>query len=303
MLVAIAGLVIDLGSAYVQGSDNQNAADAAALAAGALLPASVGDEAQIQEIRDAVADYSARNGIPADCVEAVEMEDVAAGKYYGVRVLLRTEVTYGFGRIVGIEGTTVTKTAKVRVQPAADSTDVVPLGVEEGRLLEAIAAGDCQHVVIKFGGGGGEQGFFGALDLDGVQGGGAKDFASWLAFGYDGVLSVGDELPVEPGNMSGPTTAAFTTRFSQCAHYAGEGGCNTAHFDPDCPRVVTLIVYTMLDKHTVRVKGFVPFILEGTDGNGEIVASKISVKTQEGESGGVIGGEGDYGVYRIRLVE
>ncbi|MFZ5974782.1 MAG: pilus assembly protein TadG-related protein [Bacillota bacterium] len=303
LIIALCGLVIDLGTAYMQGSVSQTAADAAALAAGTLLPVSADDNAKIQQIKSTAADYAVKNGVPADNVEAVDMEDISGGRCYGVRVRLKTDVSYGFGPILGINGTTVSKSAKVTLKPASSSTAVVPLGIEQTRLQELLAANQTQHLVIKYGGGGGTEGFFGALDLDGVKGGGAKDFESWLAFGYDGILRIGDVLPVEPGNMAGPTTEAFTTRYSQCTHYAGGGGCTLEHFDPDCPRVVTLIVYSLVDSHTVKVKGFVPFILEGTNSKGEIVASKITFQTQQGESEGVIGGTGDYGIYRIRLVE
>ena len=302
-LAAVSGLVVDMGTAYMEASACQNAADAAAYAAGTALPVNVSDDTRVQQVKDMAMNYAQKNGFDSSCVESVELETVVDGKYYGVRVCLTTEVSYGFGPIVGINGTTITKSAKVELEPVTSSTAVVPLGIEKDRLATVISETQGTNVIIKYDGGDGTEGFYGALDLDGVKGGGAQDFASWLAFGYNGTLYIGDVLPIEPGNMADPTIDAFLTRYNQCTHYTSQGGCNAEHFDPDCPRVVILIVYTFVDSKTVKVEGFAPFVLEGVNGNGEIVASMVTFQTQEGETSGVLGGTGDYGIYRARLVE
>ena len=304
ILVAIVcGIVIDVGSVYIEKSSSQNAADAAVYAASTVLPAQVGNSAEIQQVYDIALDYAAKNGFDASCVEAVELEDIFNGKYYGVRVRLKSDVPYYFGPIVGLDGTTVMKSAKVSLEPVTASSAVVPLGIDASKLSDVLATTPGTDLVIKYDGGGGTEGFYGALDLDGVQGGGARDFESWLAFGYDGVLRMGDVLPTESGNMAGATTDAFWARYNQCTHFASQGGCNEINFDINCPRVVTIIVYTLVDSNTVQVDGFVPFILKGLNGNGEIVASKITIRTNEGDTDGVLGGIGDYGIYRTRLVE
>ncbi len=301
-IIAISGVVVDLGSAYIEGSSSQNAADAAAFSASAKLPVSIDDNAGIQQVKIMATEYAQKNGMNAVSVETVELGDAFQGKYYSIQVRLKSDVAYNFGPIVGINGTTVIKSAKVKLEPVTSSTGAVPLGIQASRLSEVLTATQGQNLVIKYGGGGGTGGFFGALDLDGVKGGGAKDFASWLNFGYDGVLKVGDILPTESGNMAGPTADAFLARYSQCTHFPSQGGCNAEHYDPDCPRVVTIIVYTLLANNTVRVEGFAPFILEGINGNGEIVASKIDIETQQGETNGELGGTGDYGIYHAQLV-
>lgn len=303
LVTIVCGIVIDVGSVFIKESSSQNAADAAAYAASTILPVQAGNSAEIQQVKDIALNYAVKNGFDASCVEAVELDDVFNGKYYGVRVRLTSEVLYNFGPIVGLDGTTVTKKSKVLLEPVTSSSAVVPLGIEAANLSEVLATTGGTDLVIKYDGGGGTEGFYGALDLDGVQGGGAKDFESWLAFGYDGVLRMGDILPTESGNMAGPTTDAFWMRYNQCTHFASQGGCNEINFDLGCPRVVTIIVYTLIDNNTVKVEGFVPFILKGLNGNGEIVASKITARTNEGETDGVLGGTGDYGIYRARLVE
>lgn len=303
VVLSLSGLVIDLGQAYVQAGKVQTAADSAAMAACMLLPVSVGDTTAIEEVRATAIEYVQKNGFDISTVLAVDLTDTYSDEYYGVKVNLKKDVSYYFGPIVGIDSTSVTKSAKSMLDPITSSEKVVPLGIETSRLAEVITECQGQDLIVKYGGGGGEQGFFGALDLDGVKGGGAKDFASWLAFGYGDTLTSGIILPVEPGNMAGPTTSAFTIRYDQCTHFPGQGGCTAEHFDNDCPRVVTFIVYTMINKHSVRVDGFVPFVLEAVNGNGEIVASLITLNTHNGQTNGTLGGAGDYGIYKIRLVE
>jgi len=302
-MLAVCGLVIDLGSAYIQESTTQNTADAAAYAGATILPAAVDDDEQIQLVKDTVKEYVIKNGFNEGCIETVELEDIYDGNYYGVRVKLKKEVSYGFGSIIGVDATTVKKTAKVKLDPVTSSTSVAPLGIEVSRLSQAMEENQCQHIVIKYGSGDSTEGFFGALDLDGMQGGGAQDFASWLAFGYNGVLNVGDILPIEPGNMATPTYDAFTTRFNQCTHYIGSGGCTAEHFEADCPRVVTLIVYNFIDSKNIEVVGFISFVLEGINEDGEIIASRVTLQTDEGDTDGNLGGINDYGIYRARLVE
>lgn len=303
VMLCVSATVIDLGQAYVKSGDLQTAADSAALAAGMLLPVSTDDVQAVQRVRETALEYVQKNGFETDDVLSVDLTDVYSGRYCGVKVSLSGEIPYYFAPIVGIYSSTVSKSAKSLLKPVTSSDAAVPLGIEIGRLATVIAECQGQHLIVKYGGGGGSGGFFGALDLDGVKGGGAKDFETWLAFGYGDVLLAGAILPVEPGNMAGPTTSAFTIQYNQCTHFPEQGGCTAEHFNSECPRVVTLIVYTMIDSKNVRVDGFVPFVLESVNGNGEIVASMVTMHTQEGNTDGSLGGVGDYGIYKVRLAE
>ncbi len=302
VILALCGLVIDLGAAYYQGSRVQNAADAAAYAASSLLPLAVGDADALQTVRNTVAEYAQKNGMAADSIDTVSLEDVVAGHYTSVYVQLRHSVDYYFGKILGLDSKVVAKSAKVRLEVITSLSKMVPLGIEDSQFKQAMLTNNSQNVVVKYGSGDGTTGFFGALDLDGFRGGGAKDFSSWLAFGYNGYLDVNANLPVETGNMAGPTTYAFLQRYSSCTHYPSQGGCNAQHYEQNCSRVVYLIIFTMVDAHTIKIQGFAPFVLEGTNGNGEIIASHVTVHQQQGESQAVTEQNIDYGVFRSRLV-
>jgi Flp pilus assembly protein TadG len=303
LILIVCGLVVDLGLAYYQGGVLQNAADAASYAAAANLPLSVTNSTGIKQIKNTAIAYCVKNGVEASQVNSVSLGDVVQGQYTSVRVRLNRNVNYLFAPIIGISGNTVSKSAKARLESVKSLRDMVPLGIEANLFAQAYAANGSKNVVVKYGAGDGSTGFFGAIDLDGVQAGGAKDFSTWLSNGYQGSLNIGDTLLVESGNMAGPTEKSFADRFARCTHFTSQGGCNATQFDPHCPRVIYLIVYTMLDSRTLRVDGFAPFILESINAQGEIRASHVTVHANDGATEALTDANFSNGIVRGRLVE
>jgi len=302
VVAAVCGLVVDLGAVYMRGSQLQNAADASVYAAVYDLPIATSDSDAITLVKSKASTYVQRNGIDAECIESVTLGDVINGQYTTIRTQLSDNVMYGFGPIVGLQGAVVTKAAKIGVRAATSAGKMLPLGTTKDQFEAALIANSAQNIIVKYGEGDGETGFFGALDLDGVQGGGAKDFATWLAFGYDGTLNIGDGLPVETGNMTGPTTSAFETRYNQCTHFSSYGGCNAEHFVESCDRVVVLLIYSMDGVHDIIIEGFVPFVLVGNNG-GEITASHINITVNSGNSEALDADNMKYGMFVGRLTE
>ena len=303
VVIAIAGLVVDTGMSHLESSELQNAADAAVYAGGSLLPISIDDTAAITELEAKVTSYIMKNGFSMNDISSITLGDVISDKYTSLDVAVNDYVDYTFGKTVGIEGQAVEKSAKIRIESVTRCTDMVPLGTSASEYLAAAAANEAQNIVIKYDGGDGTIGFFGAIDLDGVKGGGAADFESWLTYGYNGYINVGDVLPVESGNMSGATVDGFTARYDACTHFPDDGGCTTEHYVLDCPRVVILILYEMEGTKAVRVTGFVPFILEGINGSGEIVASHIDVNLYDFESEEVDEDSIEFGFFTPVMVE
>ncbi|OQB25550.1 MAG: hypothetical protein BWY11_00310 [Firmicutes bacterium ADurb.Bin182] len=305
VFLAISGLVIDVGVVHVRSSVYQKAVDAAVLATCTKLPFPVSGENlnNKTECSSLLKEYLEKNGVSLeDDIVEIEFGDVKSGKYTSVKATVTTEVPYAFGPIIGLEGTNVTKSAKAMIQAFRTSTGMVPLGVEQSAFESAMSSSEDGVIgfTVKEDGGGGTGGFYGAIDLDGVKGGGAPDFEVWLAYGYGGEISVGDELPVESGNMAGPTFTGFSSRFNSCTH----GGCTPENFVADCPRVVQLIVYNPSAKNKfINVAGFAPFILTGFNGNGEITASSINIKTQVGDPSDASDTLPGFGYYKISLVE
>jgi uncharacterized membrane protein len=170
-VLAMTGIIVDTGLSYVKASKYQNAVDAAVLAAGSKLPVPVSEENDNKKIacKLFLLEYLYKNGIPLEDIAAttVDFGDNVGGNYTSVKATLNTYVEYGFGPIVGIDGVTLTKTAKGKIQTVTASDDVVPLGVEKGAFEAALAAGSGNiDFIVKNSGGGGEEGFYGAIDLD-----------------------------------------------------------------------------------------------------------------------------------------
>ncbi len=300
---AFTGMVVDLGKVYMRGSDMQSAADAAVYSAGMLLPISVGNGTAQSEAEARIIDYVEKNGFASSDIQSIEFQDVINGKYTSVRISMQNDVLYSFGPIVGVNGARVERTAKVGLEALSGVSGTVPLGMTTEDFQNAMNENGAQGVVVKYGGGGGENGAFGALDLDGSSGGGANEFRDRLAYGYGGTNYIGQVIPTENGNMAGPTSQAFTERYNACTHYPGNGGCTPSHFSEYCPRVTYMVIYEELSSHTVQIAGFAPFILVGINGNGEVIASHAEITENTGDSVPLTSANMNYGFYRVRLME
>ncbi|MDP4110401.1 MAG: pilus assembly protein TadG-related protein [Bacillota bacterium] len=299
LVLVCAAFAADLGYAYLKASSTQNAADAAALAAARLLPVSPDDAPGISGVYAAAVEYAEKNNYIITA-EDVGLGDLVSGKYTSVKVKIPCEAGLDFSKVIGISSVDVSRSAGARAAPCASADDISPLCVDYLELKSAIESGNTEHIILKYGSGDGDTGSYGAIDLDGVMGGGANDFSSWLQFGYRGTITVGDGLlPVEKGNMSGPTELAISSRYSECTHFSDDGGCCAEHFVPECPRLLKVLVVSKVSNSYVMVKGFAAFIIESESASGEIRGSYIKAL----EPGGKPGGEDDYnyGLYCVGL--
>ncbi len=203
-VLVMAGVVVDLGMAYVDNSELQKTADAAAFAASSLLPIQVSttDGLAKQAQAEALArEYLAKN----DSGEAVFVgidfgdsftDDTDGELYTSVRVSLQRPVQYLFGPIVGIDGTTLSRHAKVRIEAVIGGVGIAPLGISKVRR-DATPAGE--SVAITFDTHDEEvlNGNFGSLDLNG-GGGGASEFEDHYVNGFFGDIILNDpDQPLE----------------------------------------------------------------------------------------------------------
>jgi len=211
-----------------------------------------------------------------------------------------------FARVLGVNTLAISRNAEAKLSPIVKMTGAAPLGVLESEIESRLASGSTNHVVLKYGNGSGQQGYFGVFDLDGNQGGGASDYRRWLAQGYPGETTLGDIMLEENGNMVGPTYQGFTARYSGCTHFnaqTGGPGCTVNNYVPTCPRIITAVVYYIDFFGNARVSGFASFILEAQSSKGEITGSflkKLTKGEASGDSAGVIS---DYGVYSLIISE
>ncbi len=263
-LLLFASLAVDFGLAYLKTVEAQNAADAAALAAGMLLPVDVDDLAAIAALKETAVLYAAKNGASALSTENVTLGAENCGQYTSLEVEVSCGIELNIGKIFGVDFLHATRRAQTAVSVCKSMSGLVPLGVDYQQLETLIAKGNTTHIYLKYGGGDGDTGSYGAIDMDGVMGGGASDFETWLTYGYDGLIEVGENLlPVEKGNMAGATYDAMAARYNACTHFTEDGGCTAEHYDPDCPRLIKVMVIEKVGTSYVKVRGFAAFIIEG----------------------------------------
>ena len=301
-LMLFAALSVDFGLAYYRIAQAQNAADAAALAAGSLLPVDKDDPQAILKVKDAAIFYASENGAFDITEDDVVLSGGESAEYTRVNVNIPFEIQMNFAKMFGMSSQNVVRGAKAEVAPCDSITGAAPLGVDYLQLKTLLDSGETQHIYLKYGGGDGDTGSYGAIDLDGVKGGGASDFETWLTYGYAGVIEVGENLlPVEKGNMAGATFDSMQVRFNACTHFTDDGGCTSEHFDPNCPRLIKVLVTEKVGTSYVKVKGFAAFIIEGV--YEDVILGSYVNYFEEGSVDTVPDwGSIDYGMYNLGLV-
>ena len=300
-MLIMSGVVIDLGRVHTEISKLQATADASAYAASLLLPVATSDTEKISQIESKAAEYIIKNERKAEILDSVSLSGNVSDQYTVLTVTLKTDVNYLFGQILGIDSREVVIAATAGAEAITAASNTVPLGISKDNLIATLAENGAQDVILKYGAGDGDQGTYGALNLSGTHGGGASQYATWLAEGYPDIIKAGTFLYDETGNMVGPTTA-FTVRFDSCTHFPGQGGCTTEHFHADCKRVINLIVFERVEPKKIKVLGFRPFILTGLSDSSEITASAVDVTMATGETAPIDGTNIHYGLFRNRLI-
>ncbi|MDO4582329.1 MAG: pilus assembly protein TadG-related protein [Bacillota bacterium] len=303
-LLGVTAVGVDLGAAYVEAAEAQTAADTAVLAAGRLLPLDASSEANRQLIISEAEEYLQKNGFAE--LSAFEIKvGVSNGAYSSIDVDIRTSTATGFAQVFGVDSIELDRGASAEVLAVGAATGVVPISVEAAALTQLLEQGVTEHIVLKYGNKTDNvvNGAFGALEIDGETGGGANQYAEYLAYGYDASLSVGDQLPVKTGNMTGPTYSGINTRYYGCTHYVSSGGCTAERFIPGCPRLMTVPVVTYTGKHDIEISGFAMFMLEDIEtyeNRGYVVGTFVEGLVTDG-LGDTSGQAGDFGAFALTM--
>lgn len=310
----MAGLVIDLGVAYVRTSRLQAAADAAAFAAATLLPiqtSTAEGAARKAQAEQMARDYVLKNGDAEDQVIGIDFEDIFTDDkegplYTSVRVRLQREVKFLFGPIVGLDSRSTSRHAKVRVEAVIGSQKVAPLGISLERRESTIAG---ESVAITFDTKAEEviNGNFGSLDLDG-GGGGATEFFDDYVNGYNNDIIFNDMnhlIEGQTGVLLGKALDAFETRYNACTHFPTQGGCTLEHHVATCPRIIIIVIHrrvTDSPPHRYLPLGYAPYILQAFESKSLFVAP-LTLRVKVGKSLPLTDLTYDFGLLRNRLVE
>ena len=289
----------------------QNSADSASLAAASVLPVAYNDTYGIQDVNQKALEYLAKNDITEERYTIdVQLNLGITNQYTSVTVVIDKHEELYIAPVIGVTHLDVTRQATAQISPAIGIGNVVPLSITKEYMDYAKANGQTQHLELKLGASDEDvlNGAFGALDLDGSPGGGSNLYTEWLMNGFQGLLYVGQELPVEAGNMSNPTMSSFNDRYDRCDHFPSSGGCTINHYVETCPRVVIVPVITYIDSHEIVIEGFCAFIIEDCAGQGvnSIVTGSFVrdiVVNGQGAIDDVLGGSNDFGLYAITLID
>jgi hypothetical protein len=208
VILGFAAMAIDVGLFMHEKRELQKAADAAALAGAQELPYS-----PVQAEQEA-AEWAEKNGIDSDELEAIEIASTYAANDT-ITVEVKRDVSFVFGRVLGLTSDTIRADATARVGSPAEMAGLVPFGV----LEEAITL--TESTVLKYDAKNVSHGNFGALGIDGP---GAKIYGDTIEHGSETPLCSQSQetcadptTETEPGNMTGPTRQAVNWRIDNTA--------------------------------------------------------------------------------------
>ena len=249
VIAACASIVVDIGIVAYKKAETVKATDAAALAgAQSLLN---GGENPIVMAKT----YLEKNGVNPDDADI----ELLSGNT-GIKVTTKSNVNYVFAQLLGFSSTEVNAEATAKVMAVSSVFGGIrPFAIEEQEFEFGTL------YTLKEGGGSGSNGNYGCLALGGT---GASNYKFNILNGYDGELKVGDYVTTEPGNMSNPTKSSIDELINRCNH---NPKCTYGGFNPDCSRVVTVVIVDDLDvngRNTVRILGFASFFLLAVEGQG-----------------------------------
>ncbi len=283
VIAASVSVVVDIGVLAYQKADTVKATDAATLAAAQSLL--TGDENPVIVAQD----YLRKNGVNP---EDAEIKLLDANK--GISVKTKKDVNYIFARLIGFESGEIEANATAEIMAITSVfKGIKPFAIEEQELEFG------KLYILKEGGGSGSNGNYGCLALGGT---GASNYKYNILNGYDGELKVGDYVTTETGNMSNPTKSAINELVNSCDHCPE---CTYSSYDPDCKRVMTVVIVDDLDingRGKVRILGFASFLVKSVEGQGNkcVVEGYFIKNITQGE---LSAGQKDYGLRGIKLTK
>ncbi len=275
-LCGIAAMVVDIGVLYLNKVQIAKAADAAALAGAQELPEGPG-----QAVTEANT-YAGLNGKTGDVVQPA-----LSNNNTSLTVTINRNVKLFFANIWGKQFSDVTAAATAQVSTySGGKVGIVPFGVVKQNFVFG------QTYKLKLGGGGGFDGNFQALALGGT---GASTYLNNIMYGYQGTFHIGDWIPTETGNMSGPTSQGVSYRLSLDPSATFSTVQNNSGRIVICPVITSFAVN---GSSNVQVAGFAAFFLQGAayQGNNSYVYGQFRQMVLPGDSDASATGYGLYGV-------
>ncbi|WHY76781.1 Tad domain-containing protein [Neobacillus sp. WH10] len=278
-LLGFTALAIDGGRLYSEKSKLQKALDSTVLAGAQGLRTS---EARAIEI---AKDISDKNGYKVSESELTLTNS-------SIKATKKVNVPMTFAKVIGVNNTTVSATAKAVVLPLKKASGVAPIAIEKDAIVPGSTALNCGS---DTGNNKGNCGFL-RFDENGAQA--LKD-----AIINGGTYAVDDKVvETEPGAMVGQVKDAIDTLIAMDKDKPHCKSAATA--DNSCARVITIVVidtWVGANGQTERkVVGLASYWIEGMQG--KAIIGQFIQEVDAGEIGN--GTEiGEYNLYGVKLEE
>lgn len=239
-LLGFTALTVDIGMAYVERTSLSNALDAAVLAASLELH---NGETNAKEV---AKEFLKKNNVNPDDVNIQITINT-------IEITGKKNVKHFFAPIIGIKDSDVTGRAKALIGPVGSVRGGVrPFAVE----MFDYTFGD--RVVLKADTS--ERGNYRVVALGGS---GSSTFLDNALNGYSGIISIGDRIQTEPGNMAGAS--------NQIRNHINSENSTFDNFPRDSIRLWTipLVASTQLTGRTdLEVVAFGQFFVESVQQRG-----------------------------------
>lgn len=294
VLFGFAALVFDVGSLLESKRHLQTVADAAALAGAQKFAETIFNNGTSMEAevsaRDSAIEYVAKNGIQEACT-TISVDQLNKT----VTVDVYEEKNLAFAPLIGFSKGREDAHSEAITGPIDSYEGALPIFVTEGERSGVVSLRQGMPPPDN-------PGNFYALALGGT---GNKNYEDKLKFGYNGLISSGQELTTENGNQPQATVNGFQYRIDQCTELHG-GGCSALSYSPGCPRVVTIPVCigSPSGRDEVSVKGFISFFIESVTKHGGEVEVYVTFKNRI--TAGHVGGPNqtaDYKTWGVNLID
>lgn len=285
-LIGMAAVAVDVGVISYSKARLTRAVDAAVLAGVQELPLSLAQAVTQAEY------YAARNG-----VESSEAGFSVSSDKKTITGTAQSTVELFFARVLGFDKKQLNVSATARISPMSGCYGVVPFGVADNNYT----FGDVQ--VLKYGATFDNPlppGQYAPIELGGN---GASTYTYNISHGYNGLIKVGDVIPVETGNMVGPTRQGIQDRVNGCHH---SPPCTINGYHEGCSRILIVpLGHNSPEPGSngkFTVTGFAAFLITDAPNNGNKgeVAGAFIRYVAPGVS---TGGADDRGIYVAELVE
>lgn len=193
VLIGFTAVAVDIGMYYEDRRHLQNSADAAALAGTHELPLNP------IEAEQKAREWAINNGIDSSQIETVEVRSRLTANDT-VYVKLKKDFSWLFGRVLGMTTSGVGGEAAATVGTLGGNNEMMPWAILKGDTDCLDANGFAMFgatCTVKVGAGSSINGWYGALDYDGIGGGSAEYYDNIL----DGLV---ETVYCAEGNFSDP---------------------------------------------------------------------------------------------------